>query len=268
MSAIGHTMSELPGELHLFSPTGPPIEERVAPIFVECLSEHDVGDILVLKRFPTGIETFTDILATHVDTVERPEVMSLTRFARTILEAGPQNPTLVSQHERAAVLASVLSEYEWADSFLQQASAFDAFEDDVGRFTLAAAWQNQNVDPNDSSLTELFDFTAHLQEVLATNGYAERASIIPRALEYLEAETARPPILDQFDMILTVEVEEFSALERRFLAAASTDTDLVCVGERHGSIQRVRNEPGDITDHLAWKPSITIHRVPYQDLLR
>jgi hypothetical protein len=250
MSAIGHTMTELPGELHLFSPTGPPLEERVAPIFAECLHEHDVGDILVLKRFPTGIETFTDVLATHVDSVERPEVMSLTRFARTILEASPENPTLVSQHERAAVLASVLSEYEWTDSFLQQASAFDAFEDDVGRFTLAAAWQNQNVDTTDSSLAELFDFTAHLQEVLATNGYAERASIIPRALEYMETETASPPILDRFDVILTVEVEEFSALERRFLAAASTDTELVCVGERHGSIQRIRNEPGDITDYL------------------
>jgi len=60
MSAIGHTMSELPGASSVLS-NRPPIEERVAPIFVECLSEHDVGDILVLKRFPTGIETFTDI---------------------------------------------------------------------------------------------------------------------------------------------------------------------------------------------------------------
>lgn len=250
MSTVGNTMTNLPGTLHLFPPTGPPLKERVAPIFIQCLCEHDVGDILVVKRFPTGIETFTDALANHVDSVERPEVMSLTRFARTILEASPRNLTLVSQHERAAVLASVLSEYEWTDPFLQQASAFDAFEDDVGRFTLAAAWQNQDVDTDDSSLAELFTFTAHLREVLTANGYAERASVIPRALEFLEEESTRSPILDRFDVILAVEVEEFSVLERRFLAAASADSDLVCVGERHGSIQRVRNEPGDITDYF------------------
>lgn len=250
MSTIGDITTELSGELHLFSPTGPSLEEQVAPIYAHYLNEHSVGNILVLKRFPTGIETFTDVLANQVDSVERPEVMSLTRFARTILDASPQSPTLVSQHERAAVLASVLSEYEWSDSFLHQASAFDAFEDDVGRFTLAAAWQNQDTDVDNSSLAELFAFTAHLQDVLATNGYAERASIIPRALEFLEEESAQPPILNQFDAILAVEVEEFSALERHFLATASADIDLVCVGERHGSIQRVRNEPGEITDYL------------------
>jgi len=256
----GTQTDRLDGELHVLPFEGGSLADRVAGIYRSLVEEHgDVRDVLVLKRFPTGIEAFADDLAGAAGTLSRPNVQSITRHAATVLDRANPDLTVVSDEQRIEILARAIDEYEFQNEYFERAAEHESFGRDVGRILLAATWQGGFTFTDDTDLSAYDEYLRELQRIndrfhegFLRGGETERieqSERIARACELLQEaeESRREDLLEQtYETVLVVQFEEFGETERQYLSRLTRDVDLVCVGERNSSIQRVWNETGGV----------------------
>ncbi|SDJ36228.1 PD-(D/E)XK nuclease family protein [Natronorubrum texcoconense] len=251
----------LDGTCKLLSEPVPSTElfDRVAAEYATLADEYGPRNVLVLKRHPAGLESLTEALA-GIDATSgsprSPRVESLPEHASKVLEA--YDPTLDRlEYEERIELISLVIDGASRDvpEYLERAANHESFARDVGQLLLEATRQQLRLedvadrDPHDS-LAFLYAMNDRFHAELESRGYVERADVIPRTVELLESDTdgLRTRVTDSIDAVLAVEFEEYRRLDRRYLAALTRDADLVCLGERHASVERTRVEPGCIED--------------------
>lgn len=251
MSTPAH---DLNGTLHIVPFDGQPLPNRISPIYSSLLDNDDTTarDILVLKRFPDAVPEFTAELRDAAGLESRPNVKSIARHATTVTNEALPEQTWLTYEQRIEFLAAVIENYNWSN-FYAQSTEHDSFGSDIGQLLLDATWQGGfdiSTDPNpyDEYLAELAAVNESFHEKLSARNLAEQADTVPQAIEGLADEEVQNQITQEFDIVLAVEFEEYSAVEREYLATLTQSTRLVCVGEEHASIDRVKKEAGDIRD--------------------
>lgn len=254
-STLSGTLRVLPGPTHDLLPA-------IRRAYESLLTETAPGDVLVLKRHPEGCDRLRQALAGAGGSPTSPRVTALPQHASQVLEE--HDPTLerLGYEERIELISLVI---EGTDReltpYLERASAGESFVRDVGQLLLAATRQQVEPDPEThTDLAACLRIRDRFHEVLAERGYVERPAIVPRATALLEAneDGLRDRVTDSFSTVLAVEFEEFRSLDRRYLATLTDDADLLCVGERNASIERVRVEPGRL-ETLA--DGLTVERI-------
>ncbi|WP_254761905.1 hypothetical protein [Natrinema marinum] len=231
----------------------------VTDAYADLANEHGPRNVLVLKRHPTGLESLMAALSETA--LERsdggprsPRVESLPEHASKTVEE--HDPTLdrLEYEERIELISLVIDGASRAvPDYLERAAAHESFARDVGQLLLEATRQRLRLDdledPHDC-LAYLYAMNDRFHAELDERGYVERADVIPKAVDLLEtdADGLRTRVTASFDAVLAVEFEEYRRLDRRYLAALSGDADLVCLGERHASVERTRVEPGRVAD--------------------
>lgn len=257
----------LSGDLYTLPFEGGSLGTRTQELFAHLLDEHDGGfrDILVIKRFPSGIDTFTRRLTQELGRVGHPNVKSLNRHARTVLAETTIDYDILADFERIEILAHVLQSHEWESEYFAEASHIESFDPDVGRLLLAATWSGGFPDElSDPLLRELQDVQEIFRdkcERLAqgdVDQWLEQAAILQQAYHALEDDYVYDQIKQEFDTVVALEFEEFGPSERRYLARLTRESDLVCIGERHAALARIWNEPGDLenlSDGLTLNPN-------------
>jgi hypothetical protein len=73
-------------------------------------------------------------------------------------------------------------------------------------------------------------------------------NVLSTAVEELQDAATRRRVQEEFDAVLVLEFEEFTAIDRAYLAWLTRDIPLRCVAERNSAIQRLWNEAGRIED--------------------
>ncbi|MFA9502332.1 hypothetical protein ACERIM_06050 [Natrinema sp. H-ect1] len=221
-------------------------------------ADHGPRNVLVLKRHPAGLASLTEALADapleRADGPRSPRVESLPEHASKTIEA--YDPTLdrLEYEERIELISLVIDGASRSvPDYLERAADHEGFSRDVGQFLLEATRQRirlANLDDPHDCLAFLYAMNDRFHDELADRGYVERADVVPRAVDLLEADAdgLRSRVTAAFDAVLAVEFEEYRRLDRRYLAALSADADLVCLGERHASVERTRVEPGGVAD--------------------
>ena len=224
------------------------LASAVAPIYTDLLEELDPNDVLVLKRFPTGIETFMARLTASSDAVGRPNVESLTGHAESVVTRGNQSIDVLKDVERLQLVRTFLEKWDWSHEYLRNAARKPSFRRDVGRLMVILAWQGGPNGPvEDDRLAEIVDASESFRAWLADHGYLERGRVVSTATELLSEDgTLTSRIQRSFDAVLAVEFEEFAAVDRAYLHQLTNGVRLVAVAETDSSIQRVWNEPGDV----------------------
>jgi len=223
--------------------------ERTAPLFADLADEHGIENVLVLKRFPTETTAIANQFATAVDTVEQPRVIGLSAHASQSLEEHEAPPRRLDQAEWNLLLSRHIDRYSWESSYLQRAAAHESFEFDVGRFVTEATWQGGDIDAGDPILAELDAANDAYHEWLAETDALDPAMILQYATDALADPEVRARIQESFDAVLALEFEEFTPIDREYLARLTDECKLVCVAESESAIQRTWNEPGQITDY-------------------
>ncbi|WP_440763640.1 hypothetical protein [Natronorubrum sp. DTA7] len=233
--------------------------DRIVAEYATLADEYGPRNVLVLKRHPAGLESLTEALA-GIDATSgsprSPRVESLPEHASKVLEA--YDPTLDRlEYEERIELISLVIDGASRDvpDYLERAAEHESFARDVGQLLLEATRQQLRLedvadrDPHDS-LAFLYAMNDRFHAELESREYVERADVIPRTVELLESDTdgLRTRVTDSIDAVLAVEFEEYRRLDRRYLATLTRDADLVCLGERHASVERTRVEPGRIED--------------------
>lgn len=241
---------DLSGTLHLLPFLADGLGDRVAPLFADLADEHGVRNVLVLKRFPTETDAIADTFGAAVDGVERPRVVGLSAHASRTLEELPAPPQRLGQAERNLLLATFVDSYEWEDAYLQQASSRESFTFDVARFVTEATWQGGDIETDDPSLAELAVVNDAFHDWLAEADALDAARSLQYAADALADPDVRAQVQESFEAVLALEFEEFTPIDRAYLARLTMHCPLVCVAERHSAIQRTWNEPGPITDHV------------------
>ncbi|SEH16392.1 hypothetical protein SAMN04487967_2594 [Natronorubrum sediminis] len=235
--------------------------DHIATEYAALVDEYEPQNVLVLKRHPAGLENLTEALAaasTTDDTPKSPRVESLPEHASKVLEE--YDPTLDRlEYEERIELISLVIDGASRDipAYLERASDHESFARDVGQLLLEATRQQLGLtdveaeEPRES-LAFLYAMNDRFHAVLEERGYVERADVVPQTVDLLEddVEGLQTRVTDSIDAVLAVEFEEYRQLDRRYLAALSEDTALVCLGERHASVERTRVEPGCIEDHV------------------
>ncbi|GAB3019660.1 PD-(D/E)XK nuclease family protein [Natronobiforma cellulositropha] len=231
----------------------------VADEYAALAGEYGPENVLVCKRHPAGVECVRRTIA-DTDPVDgtplAPRVESLPEHASKVLEE--YDPTLerLEYEERIELISLVIAGAKREiPPYLERARDHDTFARDVGQVLLEATRQRiRHEDAADAHecLAFLYAMNDRFHEVLTERGFVERADVIPRVVSLLEsdADGLRTRVSDSFDAVLALEFEEFRALDRRYLAALTADpeTALVCLGERHASVERTRVEPGRLED--------------------
>lgn len=250
--------SSLPGTLHQVSFLGDDPVTRIAPIYADLVDEHAITDVLVLKRFPTGIETFTDRLARETEGIERPRVDAVGGHARMLLQASDGPLQILSDTERSELAHQYVRDVDWETPYLSRAADHEHLTLDVARLMNIASWRGEPIDSDHPALDEIGDRHQTFQAWLAEHGYVERGHVVPHAIDQLDAGAIDTDALD-FEALLVVEYEEFASIDRAYLDRLVThaDCDLTCVAERESSIQRVWNEPGTVAGTVANEPADT-----------
>lgn len=235
--------------------------ERIATEYAALADEYGPRNVLVLKRHPAGLESLTEALA-GVDATtgspRSPRVESLPEHASKVLEE--YDPTLdrLEYEERIELISLVIDGASRSvPDYLARAAEHESFARDVGQLLLEATRQRrrlddvEDADPHDC-LAFLYAMNDRFHAELESRGYVERADVIPRTVDLLEsdADGLRTRVGDSIDAVLAVEFEEYRRLDRRYLATLTRDAELVCLGERHASVERTRIEPGRIEDHV------------------
>ncbi|APX97003.1 hypothetical protein [Natronorubrum daqingense] len=235
--------------------------DHIATEYAALADEYEPQNVLVLKRHPAGLENLTEALAaasTADDTPKSPRVESLPEHASKVLEE--HDPTLDRlEYEERIELISLVIDGASRDvpAYLERASDHESFARDVGQLLLEATRQQLGLtdveaeEPRES-LAFLYAMNDRFHAVLEEREYVERADVVPQTVDLLEGDVGglRTRVTDSIDAVLAVEFEEYRRLDRRYLAALSEDTALVCLGERHASVERTRVEPGCIEDHV------------------
>ncbi|WP_436345344.1 hypothetical protein [Natronorubrum sp. FCH18a] len=243
--------------------------DRIAEEYAALADEYGPRNVLVLKRHPAGLESLTEALA-GIDVTDgsprSPRVESLPEHASKVLEE--YDPTLDRlEYEERIELISLVIDGASRDvpAYLERAATHESFARDVGQLLLEATRQQLRLDdvadqePHDS-LAFLYAMNDRFHAELESRGYVERADVIPRTVELLESDTdgLRTRVTDSIDAVLAVEFEEYRRLDRRYLAALARDAELVCLGERHASVERTRVEPGRIEDLVGDELDVTV----------
>ncbi|UTF52111.1 hypothetical protein [Natronosalvus rutilus] len=247
--------------------------ERVADEYAALVESHGSKNVLVLKRHPAGFDRLERVLLETIDdpnaarnAVSGPRVESLPEHASKVLET--YDPTLerLEYEERIELISLVVAGASLdVPPYLERASEHDSFARDVGRLLLEATRQqfdatgDRDGDAIHPCLAFLYAMNDRFHDELDSRGFVERADVIPRVVDLLEADAdgLRERTTDSFDAVLAVQFEEFRRLDRRYLAALTGEADLVCVGQRHASVERTRVEPGSlesIADGLEVRP--------------
>lgn len=250
----------LSGTVHVLPFAGGSLAARIEPIYRDVLETAggDPRDILVLKRLPNEVPEFTAELRDVVGLEARPNVKSIARHASTLLEEAEPQLTRLTYEQRIEFLAAVLNGRNWS-AYYEQASEHDSFGSDVGQLLLDATWQGGfNTEAlgdsrYDDLLRELADVNESFHDKLAERNLAEQASMVPLAIEALEDQQLRTAIEREFEIVVAVEFEEYSAVERAYLGSLTANAELVCVAEKQASIERTAREAGAldrVTDGL------------------
>ncbi len=246
---------------------GSDVFAAVAQEYAALADEYGPRNVLVLKRHPAGLESLTEALA-DADLAQdggprSPRVESLPEHASKTIEE--YDPTLdrLEYEERIELISLVIDGASRAvPDYLERAAAHESFTRDVGQLLLAATRQrirrDELDDPHDC-LAFLYAMNERFHAELDDRGYVERADVIPQAVDLLEADAdgLRTRVTASFDAVLAVEFEEYRRLDRRYLAALTRDAELVCLGERHASVERTRVEPGSV-DEIAADAGLTV----------
>jgi len=183
-----------------------------------------------------------------------PRVESLPEHASKTIEEYDPTLSRLEYEERIELISLVIDGASRSvPDYLQRAAAHESFARDVGQLLLEATRQRIRLDDLDDPhdcLAFLYAMNDRFHAEIDDRGYVERADVIPQAVERLEAnaDELRTRVTGSFDAVLAVEFEEYRRLDRRYLAALTRNADLVCVGERHASVERTRVEPGRIDD--------------------
>ncbi|AXR78442.1 PD-(D/E)XK nuclease family protein [Natrarchaeobaculum sulfurireducens] len=265
--------------------------EFVAAEYAALADAHGARNVLVLKRQPTGLErvraTLADVELSD-GSPSSPRVESVPEHASKVIEA--HDPTLdrLEYEERIELISLVIGgASREVPTYLENASAHESFGRDVGQLLLEATRQRigrsaleadadgGSVEDHDRDgdgpigvarecLSFLYAMNDRFHEELTERGFVERADVIPRAVDLLEANAdgLRARVTSEFDAVLALEFEEYRRLDRRYLAALSANADLVCLGERHASVERTRVEPGRIDDLVGDGLAVEYHDGP------
>ncbi|WP_226023649.1 hypothetical protein [Halomicrobium salinisoli] len=237
------------GTLHILPFGGSSLAVRIQEIYTAALEEagNDSRNILVLKRHPNAVPEFTADLRNAIGLQARPNVKSIARHASSVLDDARPGLTRLSYEERIEFLAQVLNNYNWS-SYFDTASDHDSFGRDVGQLLLEVTWQGGFDLPDDPHdyLKELAAVNQSFHEKLDQRDLIEQADIIPQAIEELEHQEVRERIEREFEVVVAVEYEEYSAIEREYLASLTENAELICVAERHASIERIKRESGGV----------------------
>lgn len=229
---------------------GTSIGTATAPKFEELAAEFGAENVLVVKRFPTGLESIEHAYADAVGGVEQPTVVGLSAHASRSLTELPAPPTLLDQGERNLLLKTFLRDHDWADPYLASASKHESFVSDVGRFIAEATWQGGAIETDDPSLAELAEMNTAFHEWLESADRLDPSRSLRVAADTLRDTESRAVIQAEFDVVLVLEFEEFTAIDREYLARLTQGVPLHCVAEADSAIQRTWNEPRSITDHV------------------
>ncbi|WP_153300728.1 PD-(D/E)XK nuclease family protein [Halococcus hamelinensis] len=254
-----------------------PLADQFAAAYKELLEDHNSREILVLKRIPCNLDALADHIQNTLGLMIRPDVQSLPQHASHVVELNDPDIDRLAYEQRIELLGDVIESTDWetlideattrfdnvrwpdnyqrADviEFLQIASEQDSFGRDVGQVLLEATRQGGFSPPNDDA--ERHILTAALaclndlfHDRLDSHGLVERANIVPRATDALQDDTTYSHAASEFKAILALEFEEYTVNDRQYLAQLANDADLIAIGERNASIQRVKTEPGELDD--------------------
>ncbi|WP_226004155.1 hypothetical protein [Natrinema salinisoli] len=253
----------LDGRCKLLSAPAPSTDvfATVAAEYATLAAEHGPRNVLVLKRHPAGLESLTEALAdADVEQADggpsSPRIESVPEHASKTIEEFDPTLDRLEYEERIELISLVIDGASRSiPDYLERAGDHESFSRDVGQLLLEATRQRIRLD--DLAADEIHDCLAFLyamndrfHDEIDDRGYVERADVIPRAVDLLEADAdgVRTRVTASFDAVLAVEFEEYRELDRRYLAALTDDAALVCLGERHASVERTRVEPGPVEE--------------------
>lgn len=251
--------SSLSGEIKPIQFKGGNLADRVYPELREFLdvNGYDITDILILKRFPTGIDDFVRNISDKADFISHPNAQSITRHATNVLSLSDDDFRVLSDIDRIHSLANVIEDYrgEWETDYMASASEQTTFGPDVGRILLAATWSggfdldNGEAGRYDALINDLSSLQQRFRDRLDQadeSTWIERAETIHRAIEALDNTDIREHVAAECEAIVVVEFEEFGPLERQYLDKLSDLASLHCIGEKNASVARPWNEPGGL----------------------
>lgn len=240
----------LSGELYHLPFQAVRLADHAAPEFAELAAAHGIENVLVVKRFPTGIDGISEAFAAVTDGVERPTIVGLSAHANRVLTDLRDPPTLVKHSERPLLMDTFLRERDWTHPYLQRGATHDSFELDVSRFVSEATWQGGEIETDDDVLAELADTVGAFHNWLSEADLLDPARSLRYATDALADPETRNQVQSEFDAVLALEFEEFTAIDRAYLARLSTELPLVCIAEAESAIQRTWNEPRTIDEHV------------------
>lgn len=246
----------------------------IAAIYGRLLEEHAPDDVLVLKRIPSALDALERAIRDECAIATRPRVESLPMYASRVVEIHDPDLDRLGYEQRIELLERVVARTDWESvvdglsmddrtydwpqheapaqlvDFLETASRQESFGRDLGQLLLDVALQggyrhrpSETTDPQHVLMAVVREVGRRFREAVDRAGYVERRRLIPTATEtLLEDGTTRRAVQESFEAVLVVEFEECTPLDRRFLAALSSDADLAVVGGPHASIQRTKTE--------------------------
>ncbi|WP_121741921.1 hypothetical protein [Natronorubrum halophilum] len=231
--------------------------ECLAAEYAALADDYGARNVLVLKRHPAGLESLSEALTDAEATTESPRsprVESLPEHASKVLEEFDPTLDRLEYEERIELISLVIDGASRdVPSYLERAANHESFARDVGQLLLEATRQRLRLADIEATkphecLAFLYAMNDRFHAELEDRGYVERADVIPRTVDLLESNTdgLRDRVGDSINAVLAVEFEEYRRLDRRYLAALTAEADLVCLGERHASVERTRIEPGRI----------------------
>lgn len=240
----------LSGELYHLPFQAGRLEDHAAPIFADLAAAHSIDNVLVVKRFPTGIDVISEALAEGTEGVERPTIVGLSAHANRVLTDLRDPPALVNHSERPLLMNTFLRDRDWTHPYLQRGTTHDSFKHDVSRFVSEATWQGGQIESDDDVLTELADTVGAFHDWLSEADLLDPARSLRYATDELADRETRARVQSEFDAVLALEFEEFTAIDRAYLARLTSELPLVCIAETGSAIQRTWNEPRTIDEHV------------------
>ncbi|WP_277543646.1 DEAD/DEAH box helicase [Haloarcula laminariae] len=223
-------------------------ESAVRDAYRELHEEYGPENVLVLTGSPTSMDTFEEVLGPEVPGASVPRVSSLVVHATDVVNA-VTDEVILSDTLRRELVHRFLADKEWESEYFEKAAELESFAGDVAQLMETATWQDATLDST-PELIEVEEVIGEFQAWLADHGHIERGQLLSTAIEQLGKSEQRDVVVD-VDAILAVEFEEFFPLDRRYLAALTTDLELVCVRERASSVRRTGVETGPVTDYVS-----------------